>query len=102
MKNHKSFFSPFIISFNIYLIKTINNLFIQFINTFEFFVLIIGSKINMAATRRSKSILHNHLSTRKINTSFYVQKYYSTNLWCTDCNDSMILDDRGKVLPCKK
>ena len=56
----------------------------------------------MVSTRKRQYTLQHPLSTRKINASSCVQKYYPTNLLCANCNYSMKFGDRKKALPCKK
>ena len=50
----------------------------------------------MIVTRKRKSNSRQPLSTRKTNASSCVQKYYPTNLWCANCNDTINLGDRKK------
>ena len=51
----------------------------------------------MVVTRKIQYSLQHLLSTRKINASSSVKKYFPTNVWCADCNDSINLGDRKKL-----
>ena len=87
---------------NLYLIKAIDNLFIQFNNIFVFFVSIVYTDIKYSFNKKKTIYFTTSFIHKKINASSCVQKYYPTNLLCANCNYSMKFGDRKKALPCKK